>query len=96
MAMRFFSLLLLMGILISTSGYSAPIPTGKTINTTHDQTVTKFGDNMFLGSDGTTYQRFGNVLKDSNGYTWQRFGNQIKRSDGKTCSIFGNSIKCTE
>ncbi|MDX2507555.1 MAG: hypothetical protein QNL62_24195 [Gammaproteobacteria bacterium] len=79
---------------LSGTAWSEYIPDGKTINTGNGKTVSKFGNNMIVGSDGTTYQRFGNALKDSNGYKWQIFGNKIKRSDGKTCSFFGNQIKC--
>lgn len=78
------------------SAVHAEVVSGRTtINTGNGKTISKFGNNMIVGSDGTRYQRFGNELKDSNGYSWRIFGNKIKRSDGKTCSIFGNSIKCS-
>jgi len=91
MKKQIFLILLLMTPI---SVMSEIVKTGTTINTTGGNTVSKFGNNLLKGSDGTTYQRFGNAVKDSNGHTWQIFGNKIKRSDGKTCSIFGNSIKC--
>ncbi|GEM_PF-5540843 len=78
----------------SAHSWAAGIPTGTTINTTGGKSISKFGNNMYIGTDGTTYRRFGNALKDSNGYSWQIFGNSIKRSDGKRCEFFGNRIKC--
>jgi hypothetical protein len=47
-----------------------------------------------LGSDGSTYIRFGNTIYGSDGSSYTRSGNNVYGSDGRHCSIFGNTAYC--
>lgn len=51
-------------------------------------------DGWTVGSDGTVYNRFGNITVDNKGNVYHHFGDMMVGSNGTRCQVLSTQVVC--